>query len=78
MKRITRYNGIWTIDTSTGADKYTAISKPAEYENTDLDPEEIEDIKAEKEYWKREAIKNAAELGELKMKLYEFIQSNQN
>lgn len=79
MNRITKFwNGLWTIDTSTGADKYTAISKLAEYENTDMEPEEIESIKAEIEYWKREAIKNAAELGELKMKLHEFIQSNQN
>lgn len=47
----------------------------AAYEDTDLEPEEIEDLKKSEDYWHREAIKNAAELGEMKMKLKALMEN---
>lgn len=42
MERITKFwKGMWIVDTSKGADRNTALSRLAEYENTDLTPEQI-------------------------------------
>jgi hypothetical protein len=46
------------------------------YEDTGYEPEEIETLKQSEDYWHREAIRLAAELGELKIKLGGFIESN--
>lgn len=46
------------------------------YENTGIKPSEVEELKESEDYWHREAICLAAELGELKIKLGGFIESN--
>ena len=46
------------------------------YEDSGLDPDEIEGLKKSEDYWHREAISLAAELGELKMKIGKLIESN--
>lgn len=53
-----------------------AVDKLERYEATSLDPDEIEGLKKSEDLWHREAIRLAAELGELKMKIGKLIESN--
>jgi hypothetical protein len=41
------------------------ISTLEDYKKTGLEPDEVEKMKKELDYWKREAIRNAAMLGEI-------------
>jgi hypothetical protein len=43
------------------------------YEDTSLEPEEVEDLKNSEDYWHREAIKWAARLGENKIKFRNLL-----
>lgn len=56
-----------------GLASYEAIEKQDRYKKIDLEPEDIEKLKNDVEYWKREAIRMAAELGEMKMNLQALI-----
>lgn len=44
-----------------GLASYEAIEKQDRYKKIDLEPEDIEKLKNDVEYWKREAIRMAAE-----------------
>lgn len=49
------------------------ITKLHKYQKTDMEPEEVEQLKNDKVFWELEAKRMAAELGEMKMKLTSFI-----
>jgi hypothetical protein len=67
MEKLTEYNITykeWRNKPDVSVNKI--IDKLAMYEITDLDPEEILQLKEDKDYWKREALKLANKLGEQK------------
>lgn len=43
------------------------INKLSAYEDTGLTPEEIQELQADRDYWKAEALKHCARLGEIKL-----------
>ena len=43
------------------------MTRLAEYEDTGLTPEEIKKLQADRDYWKAEALKHCAKLGEIKL-----------
>lgn len=45
------------------------MTKLHSYQKTDLEPEEIEQLKKDKTFWELEAKRQAAELGEMKIKI---------
>jgi hypothetical protein len=74
MVRLTQYNFTykeWRNMPDISIDK--CIDKLATYECTDLEPEEIEDLKVSEDYWHREALKWAARMGESKIKFRELL-----
>lgn len=56
-----------SLDTVDWAHIITAIETLAEYEDTGLTPEEIENLKEQRDFWQNEARIWAAMLGEIKM-----------
>jgi len=44
-----------------------ALNRLSAYEDTGLTPEEIKGLKADRDYWKAEALKHCAKLGEIKL-----------
>ena len=46
---------------------YEFINRLSEYEDTGLTPEEIKGVKTDRDYWKAEALKHCAKLGEIKI-----------
>lgn len=77
MERLTAFNGgIWGMSmkaVANGYDRYSIFSKLAEYENTGLIPEEITEIKADRDFWEREAKKWCNQLSELRYKIKQQI-----
>ena len=71
MNRLTElHNGIWGMSVQAvrdGYDKYSVLSKLAEYEDTGLTPEEITEFEKLCVFWQSEAIKAQSELGEMKI-----------
>jgi hypothetical protein len=49
------------------------VDKLSDYEDTGLDPSEVEQLKTDKKFWHREAIKMAVELGEIKLSITNMI-----
>lgn len=43
------------------------INRLSAYEDTGLTPEEIQELQADRDYWKAEALKHCAKLGEIKL-----------
>jgi hypothetical protein len=57
----------WKLPHKTVVIANEAISRLAAYEDTDLSPEEAQELKAERDYWEREAKKWCAKLGEIRI-----------
>lgn len=75
MDRLTCIDSTGQVATAikgkTRGDRYgtqDCLIKLKRYEDTGLEPEEIIGLTKAKEYWEREAKKNAAELGEIKIR----------
>lgn len=64
MERLTEWNKDRTHGQLIKGDGYTRL---AEYEDTGLTPEEIQEIKADRDYWEHEAKKWCAKLGDQKL-----------
>ena len=64
MERLTEWNKDRTHGQLIKGDGYTRL---AEYEDTGLTPEEIQELKAVRDYWEREAKKWCAKLGEIRI-----------
>ncbi len=77
MKRLTIWNETYKEhrnEADVSINK--CIAQLASYEVTGLDPEEIEGLKKSEDFWHREAVRLAAELGELKLRIGKLIESN--
>ena len=46
---------------------YEFINRLSAYEDTGLTPEEVKGVKTDRDYWKAEALKHCAKLGEIKL-----------
>ena len=70
MERLT--NNEYILKTINNAEKdinklKDIVLRLAEYEDTGLTPKEIKELKADRDYWKAEALKHCAKLGEIKL-----------
>jgi hypothetical protein len=68
MKRLTEKGVIYGDIYLEKSKNHECLNKLSKYENTELEPEEVEKIKKEVEIWRDQAIKWAAQLGELRLR----------